>query len=201
MSCGNCKMHPPDPVNKKECKAGQGHKFCSSSSPNTGKMQFVANADDCCALCAETPQCVAWVWGRSQNEHGLHSCFMKSEIIKKEEGNCTFQCMLEDGCTIPSIPVVDLWLAPGDKTEGPAHGYNNTCIAGNPNGPKPAQCHAGPKGDKWYDGYEDSLFQQHVLDFIDTQDPSQPMFLFWVRSVVRFADCYVFVIKLLEIKS
>ena len=30
-------------------------------------------------------------------------------------------------------------------------------------GERPPQCDHGPQGDTWFDGYEDALFEQHVL--------------------------------------
>lgn len=49
------------------------------------------------------------------------------------------------------------------SAEGPAKGLNNTCTGMQGPGAVPAQCKPGPKGDHWWGGYEDSLFQQHVL--------------------------------------
>jgi hypothetical protein len=43
----------------------------------------------------------------------------------------------------------------------------------------------GPEGDKWYDGYEDSLFEQHVLKVVEDHDPSVPLFLFYAPHIVH----------------
>ena len=64
------------------------------------------------------------------------------------------------------VPIVDLWrTTDGDgAAEGPAWGYNNTCIGDQPRGGvDPSVCQPGPHGDTWWGGYEDSLFEQHVL--------------------------------------
>ena len=79
-----------------------------------------------------------------------------------------------------STLIVDLWQnnldTPG--VQGPAHGYNNSCS------PKPdrtglACTTHGPKADKLYGGYEDSLFAQHVLRTVAKHDSKDPYFLFW----------------------
>jgi arylsulfatase I/J len=43
----------------------------------------------------------------------------------------------------------------------------------------------GPEGDTWYDGYEDSLFEQHVLKVVQDHDPSTPLFLFYAPHIVH----------------
>ena len=84
---------------------------------------------------------------------------------------------------------VDLWQtnldAPG--TQGPAHGYNNTCgVSGEGNRLGDACSIHGPKGDHWYGGYEDALFEQQVLHTVEVHDLSLPYFLFWyVLSAAR----------------
>ena len=70
--------------------------------------------------------------------------------------------------------------------QGPARGFNSTCIGMSPEGSfAPADCHPGPRGDHWWGGYEDSLFEQHVLAVrrpelrvvclvVDEQDEQKP---------------------------
>ena len=57
----------------------------------------------------------------------------------------------------------------------------------------PADCHPGPHGDHWWGGYEDSLFEQHVLAVIDRfeRDESLPeadqkkFFIVWAPHIVH----------------
>ena len=65
--------------------------------------------------------------------------------------------------------IVDLWRSDGAGFEGPAQGYNNSCVTNNPAGGHPPSCVPGAKGDDWYDGYEDSLLEQEVLSTIAEQ--------------------------------
>lgn len=39
--------------------------------------------------------------------------------------------------------------------------------------------------DHWWGGYEDSLFEQHVLQVIDDHNPAQPLFIFWAPHIVH----------------
>ena len=64
-----------------------------------------------------------------------------------------------------------------DAGDAPAHGYNNSCIGGEPQGPHPAECVPGPHGDHWNGGYEDSLFEREVLKTIADHDADTPLFL------------------------
>jgi arylsulfatase I/J len=101
------------------------------------------------------------------------------------------------------VPVVDLWQKVEQGTEGPAHGLNSTCHGMQGNGPHPAACVPGPNDDHWYSGYEDSLFEQHVLSTIETHDPAQPLFVFWAPHIVHtplqvpqsFLDKFAFIEK------
>ena len=46
-------------------------------------------------------------------------------------------------------------------------------------------CVTGVDGDKWYGGFEDSVFEQHVLDFIsESPADEQPIFIFWAPQCV-----------------
>ena len=89
---------------------------------------------------------------------------------------------------------VDQWQtnidAPG--TQGPAHGYNNTCPPGGkeiggPGGNRLGQqCTVhGPKTDHVYGGYEDALYAQQVLRTVAEHDVSQRYFLFWAPHIVH----------------
>ena len=83
--------------------------------------------------------------------------------------------------------ITDLWHTPThDGGEGPAIGMNSTCIAHQPSGPRSVAngCDGGPLGDHWWGGYEDSLFEQHVIQTIRTHDAATPLFLFWAPHIV-----------------
>lgn len=67
----------------------------------------------------------------------------------------------------------------------PARGLNNTCIDSQPAGGVRRACMPGPQGDHWWGGYEDALFEQHVLAFIEAHDAATPMFLFWAPHIVH----------------
>ena len=60
--------------------------------------------------------------------------------------------------------------------------FNNTCDlkAAYPDGfVDGTECKVGSRGDKWYGGYEDSVFEQNVLAAIERADAAKPFFLFW----------------------
>ena len=41
-------------------------------------------------------------------------------------------------------------------------------------------CTLGVDGDRWWGGFEDSIFEQHVLGFIEESKPeAEPLFIFW----------------------
>jgi arylsulfatase I/J len=84
-----------------------------------------------------------------------------------------------------SHSMVDMWQtnldAPG--TQGPAHGWNNTCGGDNHLGDK-CSVH-GPKSDHWYGGYEDSVFAQQVLRTVAEHTAAEPYFLFWAPHIVH----------------
>ena len=61
-----------------------------------------------------------------------------------------------------------------------------TARHGQPNGAvDPKQCQPGPEGDTWYGGYEDSLFEQQVLDVVAAHPATSPLFLFWAPHIVH----------------
>jgi arylsulfatase A-like enzyme len=109
-------------------------------------------------------------------------------------------------CKVPSgdlVHVVDLWQTNLEQPglQGPAHGYNNSCIGGMAGGngnaePSPDDfgsgdrigdtCYRhGPKSDHWYGGYEDALFEQQVLRTVAEHNPATPYFLFWAPHIVH----------------
>ena len=64
-------------------------------------------------------------------------------------------------------------------------GFNNTCRLPQGQG-TPGACHPGPRNEhKWWGGYEDSVFEQQVLDTVHDHDASKPMFLFWAPHIVH----------------
>jgi hypothetical protein len=68
----------------------------------------------------------------------------------------------------------------------PDPGYNNTCWHGQPNGGvNPQTCQPGEHGDGWWGGYEDSLFEQQVLQVVQHHPPTDPLFLFWAPHIVH----------------
>ena len=84
------------------------------------------------------------------------------------------------------VSIVDLWRSDGVSYEGPAHGYNNSCVVAEPDGQPPAgECVPGPAGDEWHAGYEDSLLEQEVLRTIGAHDAAEPLFLFWAPHIVH----------------
>ena len=86
--------------------------------------------------------------------------------------------------------VTDLWHTPAPNgAEGPAFGFNSTCVAHQPAGARdPANnCDGGPRGDHWFGGYEDSLFEQHVIGTIREHDATTgPLYLFWAPHIVHW---------------
>lgn len=127
----------------------------------------------------------------------MHSCFLRSSIIvpKAHSGNCTSGCK-HHGCLTPtnaggSVPV-DLWKDLDDgESEGPAHGYNNSCDGSGGSksdtpGGHPYGCSPGPLGDhSWFDGYEDEIFEHQVLNAVEKHDPTDNLFLFWAPHIVH----------------
>ena len=101
-----------------------------------------------------------------------------------------------DTGTCDTKSIHDLWLNK-DGREGPASTIANNC----PWGANPTEgmgsanynysyvvgksCTLGPQGDRWWNGYEDSIFQQHVLQFIEESTPSDPLFIFWAPHIVH----------------
>jgi hypothetical protein len=83
----------------------------------------------------------------------------------------------------------DLWrtpLASSGQQQGPARGYNSTCVGHQPDGARQPGCDGGPEGDHWWGGYEDSLFEQYVTAAIDAHDASKSsLFVFWAPHIVR----------------
>lgn len=109
-------------------------------------------------------------------------------------------------CQVPSgevVHVVDLWQTNLEQPglQGPAHGYNNSCVGGMAGGSGNAEptpddfgsgdrigdtCYRhGPKSDHWYGGYEDALFEQQVLRTVAEHNPATPYFLFWAPHIVH----------------
>eukprot|EP00911_Craspedida_sp_UC1_P002685 UC1_evm1s1972 len=181
---------PPIPATPSACSPGKcgatGH--CHGKSPNI-KTTFTKTASDCCTQCTDTKGCAGWVWGKSQQpKTGNHTCALKSKLLPGTNGNCTAACAgYGPGTFLDCIPkaeqIVDLWMATENGGEAPAHDYNGTCHA--PTNHTGGGCTPGPKDDHWYGGYEDALFEQHVLNFIETQPVDQPMFLFWAPHIVH----------------
>jgi hypothetical protein len=83
---------PPTPEPPAKC----GPKFpnsnwCAGSSPSVGPPANTANAGDCCALCTGNEKCVGWTWGKFKRV-GNWSCFLHSEVVEAQKGNCTSSC-------------------------------------------------------------------------------------------------------------
>jgi hypothetical protein len=81
--------------------------------------------------------------------------------------------------------MTDLWKKEWNSTGRPARGYNNTCSGMQSSGPCPTECLPGPKGDQWYGGYEDALFEQQVLEMVAAHDATVPLFLFWAPHIAH----------------
>ena len=92
-----------------------------------------------------------------------------------------------DGRRGGGVPVTDLWRKGPDATapEGPAVGFNNTCVGMQGSGPEPESCTPGPRGDTWHGGYEDSLLEQQVLQVIQRHDVNLPLFMFWAPHIAH----------------
>lgn len=85
-----------------------------------------------------------------------------------------------------SVPVVDLWLAPRGMPEGPALGWNNTCLGDQPPGGCPPGCSPGPFADHEWAGLEDALLAREAVRAIEAHpDPEQPLFVFWAPHAVH----------------
>ena len=219
MAVGSCNRAPPappappTPPAPTKCSASLGGKYCLSSSPEAAPSTLTNDSAACCALCSANDKCAGWAWGKSFNAgRGMHSCHLKAQVLGKVKGNCTSACRTHaphephscaGGGKKDMVPVVDLWQKVEQGTEGPAHGLNSTCHGMQGNGPHPAACVPGPNDDHWYSGYEDSLFEQHVLSTIETHDPAQPLFVFWAPHIVHtplqvpqsFLDKFAFIEK------
>lgn len=174
MSVGGCSGFGPAPAPQPKLKCKQQYKpnFCLGNSINLKDLS-TATPTHCCAQCSDTLGCKGWAWGRSRTHGGNHTCFLKSQIRAKDQGNCTSSCM-HSNCFPKKVPVTDLWRAAPDATEGPAIGWNNTCkkAPNTPLGQRPDTCDAGPRGDHWFDGYEDAVFEQQVLAMLGNRNPT-----------------------------
>jgi len=184
---GGCSAEPATPGKQHMCgKSPTMHK-CWPSSPNL-ETTSAKDAGDCCDMCASNADCKAWVFGHNPTHAGNFSCNLKTALGNGQMGKCTSSCKFE-GCIPQQEDVVDLWLHEmNSATEGPARGYNNSCNgesnAATPGG-HPGTCTHGPLGDNWYGGYEDSIFEQHVLAAVEAHDPTDPFFLFWAPHIVH----------------
>jgi len=199
MTVGSCpKGGPPPPPTSRHTCASPMHppNYCLDSSPNLALpgngSGWTATATACCAECHNNSACMGWAWGKSANgggKPGTWSCHLKSHVNKHQNGNCTSGCL--QNCTVKGgVPVVDLWMAGIDgAAEGPAHGFNNTCLraGGQQNGGNAnATCAPGrkqsAKGHDWHNGYEDSLFEQQALEAIAEHDVKDPMFMYIAKD-------------------
>ena len=203
---GSCKLAPPN-LRPGTCSAfGFAHKFCLSTSPNLLESS-TSSPEDCCSLCASKDACKAWAWGKFSHDGGKnHSCILKKDVKTRIPGNCTSSCNMVThdyapmSCKGTDIPVVDLWHKAVDGSENPAWGMNSTCSGMQGNGNCPVNCKPGPDGDANYAGYEDALFEEHVLDTISSHNASQPLFLFYAPHIVhtplqmprQFSDKFAF---------
>jgi arylsulfatase A-like enzyme len=181
---GGCHLPGPPPGPQEQCPGNYQH-TCLAGSPELGS-EWTATPDDCCKACGATPQCKGWAWGLTE-KNGNHSCHLKSEITKQNQGNCTSACKYTGCMHSDMTPVVDLWLNDG-MHEGPARGFNNSCGKGGKSstpGGHPDTCANGPLGEHWYDGYEDSIFEQHVLNTVEAHPVADPLFLFWAPHIVH----------------
>ena len=90
-----------------------------------------------------------------------------------------------------TVTLTDLWRkAPGSAAGGsagkPARGFNSSCAGMNGKGGRPAACTQGPLAqDEWWAGYEDSLFEQQILQAVEKHDASVPMLLFWAPHIAH----------------
>lgn len=86
-------------------------------------------------------------------------------------------------------PITDLWHKRAGMDRGmPALGFNSTCVGRFPPGVHPEQCKPGPHHRMLHNiwkGYEDALFEHHVINLLDNHDPSRPLFIFWAPHAVH----------------
>lgn len=80
--------------------------------------------------------------------------------------------------------LADLWRTVGNDAstpQGPAFGWNSTCVGMMGDGPRPDSCSQGPKsGESWWGGYEDAILQEAVLRTVQRSvNDTRPLFLFW----------------------
>ena len=170
---------------------GMKHACLGNSADLDDTPRRTKTSGDCCALCSSTAGCAGWAWGKTEHpQTGEWACHLKKEVRGKTAGNCTSACQSHlpgepFSCAGVAVSVVDLWQKIDQGKEGPAHGMNSSCVTGNPNGAHPDDCVPGPLDDKWYDGYEDSLFEQHVMATIEGHDAATPLFVFWAPHIVH----------------
>jgi arylsulfatase I/J len=130
-----------------------------------------------------------WDVGMATPGHTPHGRGYTESLIYFHHDNDYWSSAFQLKCN--GTQPTDLWRGVGNnKThpEGPALGFNSTCTGMSPEGPiPPAACHPGSRGDDWWGGYEDSLFEQHVLNVIKRHDPSKarPFFIFWAPHAVH----------------
>ena len=188
MVVGSCSAGPPPPPGPQESCDGELFQSVCLASSTELKGTNTIDAAACCAECAKEPECMAWAWGLTENDKGIHACHLKSKVqTPGNAGNCTSACKFEGCLQHPNArPVVDLWHMPEVGKEGPGHGYNNTCFTGQPNGAvDPEKCQPGPFGDHVWGGYEDALFEQQVMEVVEKHPPTSPLFLFWAPHIVH----------------
>lgn len=136
MVVGGCPTGPPPPPGPQEKCDGELYQSKCLAQSEELKALWTVDADECCAECAKEPECKGWAWGLTTNSAGVHACHLKAKIRPPgNAGNCTSACKYEGCLQGGNIePIVDLWYKPESGPEGPAHGYNNTCWHGQPDG-------------------------------------------------------------------
>jgi len=161
-----------------------------------------------------------WDAGMATPDHTPHGRGYQTALNYFHHCN-DYWSFTDGGCPVPysggdKVPIVDLWkagggagegrLGEGRLGEGPAWGANNTCVrdcgcgCSVEVGP-PAECAAGPLGDPWWGGYEDSLFEKHALALVEGHDAAVPLFLFFAPHIVHtplqvpqeYADRFAFI--------
>ncbi|CAK0847294.1 unnamed protein product [Prorocentrum cordatum] len=75
------RMHTPAAVSASGCGVIQEMVYLPGNDLHT--IPNVSRPEDCCKVCAQAAECVAWTWGRRLSEsssvlpHGAHMCYLK----------------------------------------------------------------------------------------------------------------------------
>lgn len=132
-----------------------------------------------------------WDVGMATPDHSPHGRGYHTAINYFWHDNDYWSMVYQKRCN--GTAMVDLWHTMSNdfmKPEGPATGFNSTCASPSmePPGGCPHWCRPGPRGDKWWRGYEDALFEHHVIETVErhnASDRTRPLFISWAPHGVH----------------